>query len=83
MNLLPTILIGLAVAGLLFLAIRYVVKNGACAACESKEACHAAKNGADFNNPSGCSGKCSSCRYYESEMKALAEKQSEGTVYRS
>jgi hypothetical protein len=70
----PTILIGLVVAGLLALAIRYLVKNGMCAACEDKEACQAAKKAAGYSVPSGCSEKCSSCKYYEAELKALAGK---------
>lgn len=40
---LPTIFIGLMIAALFVLAIRYLVRNGMCAACEDKKACRAAK----------------------------------------
>ncbi len=71
---LPTILIGLAVATLLGLAIRYLVKNGMCAACEDKTACQAAKKAGGPDLSSACGGKCSACRYYEAELKAAATK---------
>lgn len=69
---LPTILIGLVVIALFTLAIRFITKNGACAACEAQGACHSAGNGADAS--SGCGGKCSSCQYHEYELKAMAAK---------
>lgn len=73
----PTILIGLAIAALLVLAIRYLAKHGLCAACEDKAACQAAKKaGADFS--AGCGGKCAACRYYEYEQKALQAKHQAG-----
>lgn len=76
---LPTILIGSIIAALFILAVRYVVKNGACAACEDREACQAAKksDGADFYL--NCGGKkCLSCKYYEYELKAAAAKHQTG-----
>lgn len=71
---LPTILIGLVLAALLGLAVRYLIKNGACAACEDKAACQAARKEASSGGLSGCGGKCSSCRYHEAELKAGAGK---------
>jgi hypothetical protein len=75
---LPTILIGLVVAGLLVLAIRYLLKNGLCAACEDKAACQAAKKAGGPGLSSGCGGKCASCKYYEAELKAEAVKHRAG-----
>lgn len=75
---LPTILIGLIVAALLGLAIRYLVKNGMCAACEDRAACQAAKKAGSPDSTSGCGGKCSSCRYYEAELKAAAARHRAG-----
>jgi hypothetical protein len=72
---LPTILIGLIIAVLFVLAVRYLVKNGTCAACEDKEACQAAKKMAAAGPAHGCGGMCASCRYYEYELKALPAKQ--------
>jgi hypothetical protein len=75
---LPTVLIGLVVAALLGLAIRYLAKNGMCAACEDKKACQAAKKAGGSSVASGCGGKCSSCQYYEAELKASAAKHQAG-----
>lgn len=76
---LPTILIGLAVAGLLGLAIRYLAKNGACAACEDKTACEAARKAGSSELPGACgscSGKCPVHGLYEYEqMKVAAAKK--------
>ncbi|KLU63599.1 hypothetical protein CEB3_c00280 [Peptococcaceae bacterium CEB3] len=58
---LPTILIGFVVAALLGLAIRYILKNGACAACEAKGACHSAKTGSDIST--GCGDNCAGCHH--------------------
>jgi len=73
-----TILISLIVAALLVLAVRYLIKNGMCVACEDKEACQAAKktNGVDLSY--GCDGKCASCRHYEHELKASLTKHQTG-----
>lgn len=68
----PTVLIGLVVIALFALAIRFISKNGACAACEAQGACHSAGKEADTS--SNCGGKCSSCQYYEYELKAAAKK---------
>lgn len=67
----PTILLSAAVAAMLVFAIRYLVKNGMCAACEDREACQGSKKAG--GNSAGCGGKCSSCRYYEAEQKAAAK----------
>jgi hypothetical protein len=72
----PTIVIGFIIAALLFFAIRYLVKNGMCAACEDKSACEAAKKAGLPGPASSCGGKCSSCQYYEQELKAAAAKHS-------
>jgi hypothetical protein len=77
---LPTILIALAVAALLGMAVRYLVKNGMCAACEDKSACQAAKKAGGPDLSSGCGGGCASCKYYEYELKALAAKQHQSGV---
>ena len=67
---LSTILIALSIAALLVFAIRYLVKNGMCAACEDRAACEAAKKAGVSDSSSCCSGKCSACKYYEYELKA-------------
>ncbi|WP_434511051.1 hypothetical protein [Desulfitobacterium sp. AusDCA] len=56
---LSTALIGLVVAAFLGLAIRYIVKNGTCAACEAKGACHSA--GASLDISTGCGVSCTGC----------------------
>ena len=70
-----TIVIGLVEAALLGLAIRYLVKNGACAACGDREACEAARKGTGAKRPPGCGGNCASCKYYQVELKATAGKR--------
>jgi hypothetical protein len=75
---LPTISIGLVIAALLALAIRYVVKHGVCAACEDREACQAANAGGGSGFPPGCGGECASCRYYEHELNASTTKHQAG-----
>lgn len=74
-----TILIILAVAVLFVLAVRYLLKYGMCGACENRAVCRNARkvkgagdSGCTNFSPC-CSGKCSSCRYFELE-KAAAEK---------
>ena len=52
---LPTILIGLIIVALLVFDIRYLVKNGMCSVCETKETCRLRKS-------TGCSGYCAECR---------------------
>ena len=75
----PTILIALAVAALFGLAVRYLAKNGTCAACEDRDACRAAKeDGSPDRLSPGCGTKCSSCQYYEYERKASAKKRRTG-----
>ncbi len=74
----PTIVIGLIIATLLFFAIRYLVKNGMCAACEDKEACRDAKKAGVPGHSSSCGGKCASCQYYEYEMKSAVVKHQAG-----
>lgn len=69
---LPTILIGLVVLALLGLAIRYLVKNGMCAACEDKAACQAAKKAGEVSLPPGCGGSCAACQHREAELRAVA-----------
>lgn len=64
-----TILIVLILAALVGLAVRYLVKNGPCAACENRAACRAAKK-AEGKPSAGCEGNCSACRFYETEKKA-------------
>ncbi|SHH99282.1 hypothetical protein SAMN02745823_01825 [Sporobacter termitidis DSM 10068] len=68
----PTIIISIVLLGLFSQAIRFLVKNGACAACAEKGACHSA--GEDAAS-SACGGNCSACRYRESELKAAAKHQ--------
>ncbi|MDQ7093751.1 hypothetical protein REC12_09120 [Desulfosporosinus sp. PR] len=67
---LPTILLGLGVAVLLTLAIRYLVKNGTCAACEAKGACHSAKVGSS-DMSLGCGGGCAGCHSCPSKAAPL------------
>ena len=67
---LPTILISLVIATLFVLAIRYLRRNGMCAACEDKGACQAAKKANGAANSSGCSGKCASCQHHDYELKS-------------
>lgn len=75
-----TVLIILVLAALVGLAVRYLKKHGMCAACENRAACRAArKAGGVGSNDNGqfsscCGGKCSSCRYYESEQAAAKNK---------
>ena len=69
-----TIFLGLIIAALFVLAVRYLVKNGMCAACEDKAACQAAKKAGAPDLSSACGGKCASCRYYEQELKAASAK---------
>lgn len=69
-----TFLIALIIATLFVLAIRYLAKNGMCAACEDKKACHSAKEAGDPGLSSACGGKCSSCRYEAQELKAAADR---------
>lgn len=80
---LSTILIGTVIAALLALAVRYLVKNGMCAACEDRAACQAAKKAATAGgtapenggaDSAGCGGKCSACRYYEMELRAAGKR---------
>lgn len=68
---LPTVIITLAVAALLGLAIRYMVKNGACAACGMSESCTSHKKGGAAAS-AGCGGKCSACQYYAYEQQLAA-----------
>lgn len=70
-----TVCIVLILAVLLGLAVRYLVKNGMCAACEDRDACKSAHKADGAGLPAGCGGKCSSCRYYELEKQAAAAKQ--------
>lgn len=69
---LATILILLPLAAFVGLAIRYLTKNGMCAACENKGACRAAKKPDRSGLPSGCGGQCASCRYFEAEQRTAA-----------
>lgn len=70
---LPTIVIALVVAALLGLAIRYIVKHGACSVCESGGACSAAKTS---DASAGCGGKCAACQYYAYEQQLAAAAKS-------
>lgn len=67
-----TILIAAAIAALLLLAVRYLVKNGPCAACEMRGACR--KNPQEDRKPSAsaCGGNCRGCQYYAQEQKMKA-----------
>jgi microcystin degradation protein MlrC len=67
---LPTILIGLVVAALLGLAIRYLVKNGMCATCEDRAACQAASKGSGASLSVDCGGQCSGCQFHDAELRA-------------
>ena len=69
-----TVLIVLVLAACLVLAVRYLAKNGMCAACEDRGACRAAQSASD-SRQTGCGGKCSSCRYHELEKAAAAKHQ--------
>lgn len=73
-----TIIICAVLAALFALAIRYVIKNGTCVGCSEKGACHAGQNAGGTGLPSECGGKCSSCQYYEAELKAAAAKHQGG-----
>lgn len=56
-----TILIALALAVLLFVIIRYMLRHGTCDTCEMKGQCgHASK---------GSAGKCAACPYSEQEQR--------------
>ena len=68
---LPTVIIALAVAALLGLAIRYLVKNGACAACGLNESCSKSHKGHSTASAE-CGGKCSACQYYTYEQQLAA-----------
>lgn len=70
-----TVIIAALLVGLFALAIRYLIKNGSCAGCSEKDACHATKNASSGASASGsgCSGKCASCQYYEAELQAAAK----------
>lgn len=77
---LPTILVGLVVAALLGLAIRYLVRNGACAACEDKGACQAARKAGDASfssacSSSSCNAKCPAASFDYDEWKAALTAQ--------
>ncbi len=74
---LASILVAAAIAGLLFLAVRYVAKHGLCAACEDREACkRSVPSGSGGKPPAGreppasfCGGSCHSCPYYAQERR--------------
>lgn len=69
---LASALVAVAIAALLFLAVRYVAKHGMCAACEDREACQRALNkpGSKEESPvSSCGMSCHSCPYYAEEER--------------
>lgn len=53
-----TVLVAAAIAALLALAVRYLVKNGACAACADAKSCRSAASAAP---DAGCGHGCSGC----------------------
>lgn len=67
-----TILIAAAIAVPLFFAVRYLVKNGPCAACEMRGACRKKPQGNRKPSPSACGGNCRSCQYYAQERRMRA-----------
>ena len=72
---LASILVAAAIAGLLFLAVRYLAKHGMCAACEDREACRRAlkPSGGKGEPPAfSCGMSCHSCPYYEQEQRMRA-----------
>mgnify|MGYP000960409335 CR=1 FL=1 len=75
---LPTLIIALIVAALLGLAIRYLVRHGACAACEMGGTCSAKKT---KETPAGCGGKCAGCQYYAYEQRLAAAAKAKGAAF--
>lgn len=69
-----TALIGLVIAALLVLAVRYLVRNGMCAGCDMSGSCSRAKK-ASAAAAHGCSGSCEGCAYHEAEMKVAAARR--------
>lgn len=53
-----TILVTAAIAALLVLAVRYLVKNGVCAACVDAKSCRSA---ASAGPGTGCGHGCAGC----------------------
>jgi hypothetical protein len=59
-----TILICIGLAAAFGFAIRYLVRNGTCAGCADKDACH-----------SKCSGGCSACGGQCVQKQGIEEKK--------
>ncbi len=62
---LPTIILSAVLLILLVCAVRYLWKNGTCAGCSQKGACHTT------SQAQGCSGGCAHCRHCHTSSSTL------------